>query len=316
MVFTYGLTAAEISLKSGQDKVNFSNRALLALFDANMDQIRATMGSLMHCTHLSENLRLLSSYMASISDLARRLGINRSQINKYLAGSTYPRPALLRRICDHFGVEAHEILMPPSEFSELIRVRGVPRNQITHRIDQHVEILLRCSDSRLLGLQGTYFEYYASMSTPNRIICTLMTFEAQDGVLYYRRYERVGDPLRVCKKHYRYEGIALMLGDRVFLTDHECELRVELTQTVLYPDYSKLPTRMHGIKIGVSANRQRFPCAARVYIERTPAGSSVLTNLRRCGLYCHDSPVLPPPVRAAVDNGDSGPDLFLARGGE
>jgi hypothetical protein len=223
---------------------------------------------------------------------------------------------LLRRICDHFGVEVYEILMPPSDFSELIRVRGVPRNPITHRLDQHVERLLRSSDSRLLGLHGTYFEYYASMSTPTRILCTLMAFEAQDGVLYYRRLERVGNPEGVCKKHYRYEGIALMLGDRIFLTDHECDLSVELTQTVLYPDYAKQTTRMQGVKLGVSANRQRFPCAARVYIERTPARSSVLANLRRCGLYLPDSPAIPPHVRAAVDNGDSGPDLFLARGSE
>ena len=266
--------------------------------------------------HFSENLRLLSSYMASISELARRLGINRSQINKYLAGTSHPRPALLRRICDHFGVEVHEILMPPSEFTELIRVRGVPRNQVTHRLDQHAEMLLRHSDPRLLGLHGTYFEYYASMSTPGRILCTLMSFEAQDGVLYYRRLERIGDPARACKKHYRYEGIALMLGDRIFLTDHECELGVELTQTALYPDYAKLTARMHGIKIGVSANHQRFPCAARVYIERTPARSSVIANLRRCGLYLPDSPALPSHVRAAVDNADSGPDLFLARASE
>ena len=141
----------------------------------------------MYSHPFAENLRLLSSYSPSISELARRLGINRSQINKYLSGTSTPRPALLRRICDHFGVEIHEILMPHSDFSGLIRVRGVPRNNITHRFEQHVERLMRTSDPRLLALRGTYFEYYASMSTPGWILCTLMAFDVQDDVLYYKR---------------------------------------------------------------------------------------------------------------------------------
>ena len=267
-------------------------------------------------SHLAENLRLLCSFIPSITSLSRRLEINRSQINKYLAGASFPRPGLLRRICDHFGVEVHEILMPPPEFSTLIRVRGIPRSPISRDLDQRIEHLVRNSDPRLLSLKGNYFEYYASMSTQGNILRTLMAFEVHDESLYYRRLERVGTPGLACNKHFRYEGMALMLGDRVFLTDYESELGVELTQSILFPDYVKHTSRMHGIKVGVSANKQRFPCAVRVYIERTPPHSSLRENLRRCGLFPRDSTDLPLYIQEAVDNRDSGPDLFLARHGD
>lgn len=44
------------------------------------------------------NLRLLCGYRPSISRVAQDLKINRSQLNRYLAGSSFPRGALMRRI--------------------------------------------------------------------------------------------------------------------------------------------------------------------------------------------------------------------------
>ncbi|MEP2204195.1 MAG: helix-turn-helix transcriptional regulator, partial [Tateyamaria sp.] len=38
------------------------------------------------------NLRQLAAEYTSISDLARQLGINRTQFNRYLSGESFPRP--------------------------------------------------------------------------------------------------------------------------------------------------------------------------------------------------------------------------------
>ncbi len=61
------------------------------------------------------NLRSLSAGYASISDLARQLGINRTQFNRYLSGESFPRPDVLSRICAFFGVDARVLLQPVSE---------------------------------------------------------------------------------------------------------------------------------------------------------------------------------------------------------
>lgn len=58
------------------------------------------------------NLRKLSADYASISDLSRQLGINRTQFNRYLAGESFPRPDVLARICGFFKVDARVLLEP------------------------------------------------------------------------------------------------------------------------------------------------------------------------------------------------------------
>ena len=61
------------------------------------------------------NLRKLSEGYGSISDLARQLGINRTQFNRYLAGESFPRPDVLARVCAFFEVDARVLLEPVEE---------------------------------------------------------------------------------------------------------------------------------------------------------------------------------------------------------
>lgn len=58
------------------------------------------------------NLRLLCSDAGSITALTARLGINRTQFNRYLSGESFPRPDVLDRICRHFGVDARILTTP------------------------------------------------------------------------------------------------------------------------------------------------------------------------------------------------------------
>jgi len=58
------------------------------------------------------NLGLLSGKYPSISELSRQLGINRTQFNRYLSGESFPRPDVLKQICDFFEVDARILLDP------------------------------------------------------------------------------------------------------------------------------------------------------------------------------------------------------------
>jgi transcriptional regulator with XRE-family HTH domain len=266
----------------------------------------------MSATHLSANLQLLCSFKASIAEVARALNVNRSQLNKYLSGTSQPRPGLLRRIGDFFGLEVHELLMPHSSFTELLRVRKPDTEQRTRQLASKIQHLLSHSDARLQTLAGNYYEYYQSMSSPGAVLCSLVMFEIRDGNVYYQRVERIVSGKPPSLKRFVYRGVALMLGERIFMTDCEQNHQIELTQTVLYPDYVKSHAKLFGIKLGVSANRQRMPCAARVFLERVPGHTSLRTQLRRCGLYPSESPSLPPYVFPAIDNRNSGPQHFQA----
>lgn len=62
-----------------------------------------------------ENLRLLCSRKKSIAQVARDLGINKVQFNRYLNGESYPKPYVLQSICSYFDVNARIMLEPLSE---------------------------------------------------------------------------------------------------------------------------------------------------------------------------------------------------------
>lgn len=52
------------------------------------------------------NLRKLVNGDSPVTEIARDLGINRTQLNRYIYGEAFPRPDILHRICTYFGVDA------------------------------------------------------------------------------------------------------------------------------------------------------------------------------------------------------------------
>lgn len=258
------------------------------------------------------NLRLLCGYRPSISRVAQDLKINRSQLNRYLAGTSFPRGGLMRRICDYFGVEPHEIVMPEDEFAQIVKLRGLASDALSRTLRQHFDRILTRNDPRIFNMMGTFFEYYYSMSSRGQIVRALVVFMSEGDHVFYRRLERMGTHDRPCHRHYRYQGITLMTGDRVFLNDYEYSAGIEITQTVLYPDYSHRWTRLLGVKVGVSANRDHVPCSVRTFMERTPPRMPFFGALRRCGLFDSNSPEIPEHVRPMIDNTVSGPHVFDA----
>ena len=71
----------------------------------------------------ARNLATLVDQERSVSDCARKLRISRSQLNRFLAGETYPRPDILQRLCQHFNTDARILTTP---LAELIHVAPPP----------------------------------------------------------------------------------------------------------------------------------------------------------------------------------------------
>jgi len=60
----------------------------------------------------SDNLRLLMQDQPSVTKVCKQLQINRTQFNRYLSGEVSPRPVILSRICEYFGVDGRILLEP------------------------------------------------------------------------------------------------------------------------------------------------------------------------------------------------------------
>ena len=68
-------------------------------------------------THLifGRNLRQLCKRVGTIAEVAEHLDVNRIQMNRILNGESFPKPGLMKRICNYFQVDARILLQPLAE---------------------------------------------------------------------------------------------------------------------------------------------------------------------------------------------------------
>lgn len=246
------------------------------------------------------NLRFASSHHASISEVCRRLEINRPQFMKYLSGVTYPSRNNLRRICDFFGVDEFEMLMPHDQFRGILRLRPGIDNADSNLPWQMRDLfqLAQRQRAELSRLVGWYYVHYHSATQPGKILRSLMTIHTWRDYTCYRRIERLseeGEQLR--PDVYKYSGVIIMVGDRLHLVDQETMTASELSHTILYPSYRNRVQLLTGMTMGVSGADTHHTFASPVLMEALGRGISPRKALRSCGLFDPDSPELSLPTR-------------------
>ena len=91
------------------------------------------------------NLRNLAKEFASISELSRQLGLNRTQFNRHLSGESFPRPDVLARIYFFFKIDARVLL----ETVDRIRSGPDPISSGFYRFTRHSFLE---ADKFLIGL--------------------------------------------------------------------------------------------------------------------------------------------------------------------
>lgn len=272
----------------------------------------------MNTQYLADNLRLLCSYKKSISKVCRELQINRQQFNKYLSGKTAPSSNNLRLICDYFGVEEHEILLPPESFSELLSTK--PKEMVVANSNSPIASFfegLMANDSIDLGkYEGAYHIYYHSTSYPNKILKGYGVLYQENGVHFLKWIERLslinseGDDSGFL---YKIKGIVTGLGNRIFVSGYEQVLKNELAHLILFPTYKNKVVQLSGLMMGVSGSDSREPVCQRVYFAYLGKNPHHKSALRSCGIYDVDSEELDPNVRTRVTN-EIAPDDTVFRG--
>ena len=171
--------------------------------------------------HFSSNLYHLCCHYRSVAEVCRKLKINRGQFTKYLNGSSRPTPYNLKRICDFFGVEECEIVLPTEQFLPLIGVQS--RSRTTEPLSAALRMfdhLGKSSTDRFSTLLGYYHEYYYAMTEPGQILCSLVHLREEAGQVVYERHERVQtlEAGQEIFERYLYKGIAYYLRDRFFFS--------------------------------------------------------------------------------------------------
>ncbi|WP_139307462.1 helix-turn-helix transcriptional regulator [Rhodovulum sp. ES.010] len=76
-----------------------------------------------------ENLKELCALEPSVAQVARDLGLSRMQMKRFLASESFPKPNQLKRICDHFGVDARILTerLTARQIDHIARFGHLPR---------------------------------------------------------------------------------------------------------------------------------------------------------------------------------------------
>ena len=175
-------------------------------------------------TVFGDNLRSLAREYPSISELSRRLGINRTQFNRYLSGESFPRPDVLDRICNFFEVDAR-ILLAPVETLDRPEGSALHSDYLKDFIDAG---LMRVTED--VFPTGFYRFTRRSFISDESYVLGIVHVKRIDGVTYVRGYEpRAGMRYQGLSTHgpsreYRgympchEDGVAFVLSRRNTLT--------------------------------------------------------------------------------------------------
>jgi len=252
----------------------------------------------------AENLRLLCSYHGPIADVCRRLNINRQQFTKYLSGQSRPAQHNLQKICDFFGVEPHELLLPADRFAALIRLRPAAnpmRDPVLRTIERYVDQGKR-RQSELSKYCGYYFKYFYSFSTPGYVLRSLVSVYPFQGRTLYKTVEKLrrGDERRPFT--FKYTGVVLPIGERIHMIDFETIMGNEISQTILYPSYLNRVSTLSGLLLGVSGSEAHQPVSARVVMEYLGRAVDLRAALRACGLFPPGSGAIQSDILEGIEN--------------
>lgn len=251
------------------------------------------------------NLKLASSYYSSIAEMCRKLGINRQQFMKYLSGKSFPTRYNLRRICDFFGFDEYELLMPHDQFSNILKLRPKHTGDSVTLPPGMAGLLKEAQRKKgaLTKLHGYYYEYYLSFSCPGHILKSLTCIYDWKDFTLYKRVERLNKEGRIGPQDlYKYAGIISITGDRIHMIDQETLTGSELTQKILYPNYKNRVSTLTGLIIGVSGADTHEPSSSRVIMEYIGKTANLRQAISECGIYPKDSPNIPQAISQHLTN--------------
>lgn len=252
---------------------------------------------------LRTNLALLCGYHPSIAEVCRKLGINRQQFNKYLAGASYPSRHNMRRICDFFGVSESELLMEPQQFENIVSLKRKPMEQEElSRPLRHLDRLYQHSQG-LDKYVGYYFRYFYSFGNPGQVIRSLVSIYKEDERFFWKNIELPRDPETGRSQGLnKYQGAVFYLADRIYVLEYESIEVSSITQATLYPSHRSRLDTLVGIQTGGPTRRGRKPGASKVALEYLGRDIDVRQAMKRIGLFWPQSGQIRDEILTLIEN--------------
>lgn len=259
----------------------------------------------MKIDHLSENLRLLCSYGRSTSAVCRQAGINRQQFNKYLNGHAQPSLSTLRRLCDFFGVDEHEIFLDVTEFRELVRLRAPRFGGTKNALDDTVERLISAPrvNQTLLESHAGYYHTY-SYPDPKRdyFYRSLSRIYRKDNVWLVKSVDRDLERQFVLPNMLKYTGLVLEGHNRIVICEREQVMGYAVFTTILYASEQTAPTFLSGLMTSMSPEGVHEISCVRTVWRYLGLKPNLREAIGECGIVDRKKETIPDIVIKCTDN--------------
>ncbi|AZO34746.1 MAG: helix-turn-helix domain-containing protein [Mesorhizobium sp.] len=250
-------------------------------------------------TTLSRNLRLLTGYAASVSQVCRGTGVNRTQYHRYLAGQGEPSLRSLRRICDYFGVEEHEILQDPDSFRELIRLRP-PQLGASPDLFTAIQNRLTEGDETPRVAMGYYHMVFRPDPKVDLYYRNLLRLSATPRGLIIKQIERYARPAISLPRRMVYEGTAFTRYGILFGQVQEKRHRRSTWFLVLSVGVFSSPSQLHGYATGCEPEGLDGILSFPVVLLHLGERPSLRSALADCGYFTADEISLSPHLDNAL----------------
>ena len=218
------------------------------------------------------NLRLLCDRQGSISQICRKVGINRQQFNKYLSGRHMPSSGNIRVIANYFGLGPEVLFSEHEHFRALVDGNYFDVLDHLRRAPQVVRFLDTVAVSTKIDMGeyvGCYDRYqYSSIYSRKILRSAFCIFQNGDFLNHYyiERFPSYDDPSRT-EYIFKYHGFTFPVEDRVFTIDFETVQRNEFTFGIFSNVQRSSKRFMFGIVSGVAATMFRQPFATRAVLH-------------------------------------------------
>jgi len=242
---------------------------------------------------LKTNLRYLCQFHRSVSVVAREIGINRQQFEKYVSGASYPSAHSRRKIGDYFDIDPERLSMEPTAFREVSPDLG-------HRQSLASFDLPEATHEELTALRpyiGFYQSYFLTPAWPGWIYVALVRIFEDDRKIRTVFFNRARDPKTNEMHRSRLDGVITLRGERLFLlekTRHEVD---RISETILYTSHKYARKYLTGMSIGVTWRPHRAPFATRLMWRRVHVLRPIRDIIAECGIYRPEARVIDPIVR-------------------
>lgn len=208
------------------------------------------------------------------------------------------------KICDHFGVEEHEILMGVADFRQLMALRQ-PREHEIDPFGDYIAKLYRINPNSLqamLPFTGYYHCYYRPIEFPGKIQCSLMRLHRERGYIYAKNIENYASIKHRARKTLKYTGIAFHTGERIFVHEREVNAGQMIWTTVLYPAQRDQASVLTGLSLGISSAAARDIACYHVVWQPLGEDIDLRSTLKSSGLFDVDDPAISDEIREATEN--------------